>query len=217
MWKALPAVLLLSALIATAFSGCAGPSKTSRTAPPAKPLAVSPAAKPPEASPAAKPPGISVADKTFAEGMAALQEGRHERALELFTAAWQEKPGHPGVAGEFDGALLALKKGGDAAFAQGKMENAGKRWMATLRFIAHPAANPAGYPYMRSEVRAKVDRLTDALTEKALTEYRRGEIATAIAHWKTILSYDPGHEESARSLRTASQQFEALKRMPPGK
>lgn len=226
MRKALPAVLLLSALIATAFSGCAGPSKTSRTAPPPKPLAVSPAvkppdaspaAKPPEASPAAKPPGISVADKTFAEGMAALQEGRHERALELFTAAWQEKPGHPGVAREFDGALLALKKSGDAAFAQGKLENAGKRWMGTLRFIAHPAATPAAYPNMRSEVRAKVDRLTDALTEKALTEYRRGEIATAIAHWKTILSYDSGHEESARSLRTASQQLEALKRMPPGK
>jgi len=164
-----------------------------------------------------KPPAVDVADKMFAEGMAALQEGGHERALELFSGAWQEKPGHAGVAREFDGALLALKKNGDAAYAQGKWEDAGKRWMGTLRFITHPAANWRGYPFTRSEVRAKVDHLSAALTEKALTAYRRGEVPSAIADWKTILSYDPGHEEAARSLRTASKQLETLKKMPPGK
>jgi tetratricopeptide (TPR) repeat protein len=164
-----------------------------------------------------KPPAISVSDKLFAEGMTALQEGGHERALELFSAAWQEKPGHAGVAREFDGALLALEKNGDAAYAQGKWEDAGKRWMGTLRFIDHPAGNSRDYPFTRSEVRAKVDHLSAALTEKALTEYRRGEVPSAIADWKTILSYDPGHEEAARSLRTASKQLETLEKMPPGK
>lgn len=160
---------------------------------------------------------IPVSDKLFSEGMTALQEGGHERALELFVAAWKEKPGHAGVAREFDGALLALKKNGDAAYAQGKWEDAGKRWMGTLRFITHPAANWRDYPFTRGEVRAKVDNLTAALTEKALTEYRRGEIPAAIVDWKTILSYDPGHEEAARSLQTASKQLETLKKMPPGK
>ena len=230
--KTLPPILLLSALIATASSGCAWISKTFHTAPSGKPPAVSPAGKPPAVSPAGKPPAVSpagkppavppaekppAADKLFGDGMAALQEGRYERALELFSGAWQEKPGHPGVAREFDGALLALKKGGDAAHAQGKWEDAGKRWMGTLRYITHPASNWRSYPFTRSEVQAKVDRLTAALTEKALTEFRRGELPAAIADWKTILSYDPGHEEAARSLRTASKQLETLKKMPPGK
>jgi len=206
--KALPPILLLSVLAATAFSGCAGRSKTIH--PP-------PAEKPQVAPPAAKPPALPVSDKMFAEGMAALQEGGHERALELFSAAWQEKPGHAGVAREFDGALLALKKNGDAAYAQGKWEAAGKRWMGTLRFITHPAANWRGYPFTRSEVRARVDQLSAALMEKALTEYRRGDVPSAIVDWKTILSYDPSHEEAARSLRTASKQLETLKKMPPGK
>ena len=171
----------------------------------------------PPVSPAVKPPAVDVADKMFADGMAAHQEGRNERALELFSVAWQEKPGHPGVAREFDGALLALKRNGDAAYAQGKWEDAGKRWMATLRFITHPAANWRSYPFTRSEVQARVNRLTAVLTERALTEYRRGEVPSAIADWKTILAYDPGHEEAARSLRTASKQLETLKKMPPGK
>jgi thioredoxin-like negative regulator of GroEL len=207
----LSSVLLLSAFAAIAFQGCAGLSKTPHTAPPVKPPV---AAKPPVA---VKPPAIPVPDRMFADGMAALQEGGHERALELFSAAWMEKPGHAGVAREFDGALLALKKNGDAAYSQGKWEDAGKRWMGALRFITHPAANWRDYPFTRSEVRAKVDRLSAALTEKALTEYRRGEVPSAIAGWKTILSYDPGHEEAARSLRTATQQLETLKKMPPGK
>jgi thioredoxin-like negative regulator of GroEL len=158
-----------------------------------------------------------VSDKLFAEGMTALQEGGQERSLELFSGAWQEKPGHAGVAREFDGALLALKRNGDAAYAQGKWEAAGKQWMGTLRFLTHPAANWRGYPFTRSEVRAKVDHLSAALMEKALTEYRRGGVPSAIADWKTILSYDPAHAETGRSLRTASKQLETLKKMPPGK
>ncbi|MDD5763450.1 MAG: hypothetical protein PHP88_13225, partial [bacterium] len=156
--KISPTILLLSALAATAIPGCAWLSKTFHT------------------TPSVKPPEIPVSDKMFTEGMTALQEGGHERALELFSAAWQEKPGHAGVAREFDGALLALKKNGDAAYAQGKWEAAGKRWVGTLRFITHPAANWRSYPFTRSEVQAKIDHLSAALTEKALTEYRKGEI-----------------------------------------
>jgi len=181
------------------------------------PQPAAPAATPQPAAPAATPPAISVSEKMFADGMAALQGGGYERALELFSGVWQEKPGHAGVAREFDGALLALKKSGDAAYAQGKWEDAGKRWMGTLRFIAHPAANWRGYPFTRSEVRAKVYQLSAALTVMALTEYRRGDVPAAIAGWKTILSYDPGHEEAARSLQTATKQLETLKKMPPGK
>ena len=156
-----------------------------------------------------------MSDKLFAEGMTALQEGGHERALELFSAALKEKPGHAGVAGEFDGALLALKKNGDAAYAQGKLEDAGKRWMGTLRFLTHPAANPRGYPFTRTEVQAKVDRLSASLMEKALLQYRKGNIKAAIADWKTILVYDPSNEEAVKSLNTATTQLEQLKKLPP--
>jgi len=183
--------------------------------PPPAPAVEPPAIPPP--APAVKPPAISVADQRFAEGMTALQEGGHERALELFSGAWQEKPGHAGVAREFDGAILALEKNGDAAYAQGKWEDAGKRWMGTLRFITHPAANSRDYPFTRSEVRAKVDHLSAFLLEKALLQYRKGNIQAAIADWKTILAYDPANEEAARSLQTASKQLETLEKMPPGK
>ena len=54
--------------------------------PPPAPPVMPPAIPPP--APAAIPPMIPVADKLFAEGMEALQQGRNERALELFAAAY---------------------------------------------------------------------------------------------------------------------------------
>jgi len=188
-------------------------------APPAKPPPAPPAppSEPPPREPSAEPPkapAISGADKAFAEGMAALQEGGLERALELFSVAWKEKPGHPGVSQEFDGALLALKKNGDAAYAQGKLEDAGKRWMGTLRYMNHPAAKPKGYPFTRADVQGQVDRLTAGLMEKGLLDYRKGNIEAAIASWKTVLAYDPGNEEAAKSIRTATTQLENLKKIP---
>jgi tetratricopeptide (TPR) repeat protein len=151
----------------------------------------------------------------LAEGKTALQEGGLERALELFAAAWKESPGYPGVSEEFDGALLALKKNGDAAYAQGKPEDAGKRWMGTLRYMNHPAARPKSYPFTRADVQGQVDRLTAGLMEKGLLDYRKGNIEAAIADWKTILAYDPGNEEAAKSIRTATTQLENLKKIPP--
>jgi tetratricopeptide (TPR) repeat protein len=147
----------------------------------------------------------------------ALEEGEHERALEQFSAALKEEPGYPGAAEKFDEALLSLKKNGDAAYTQGKPEEAGKRWMGTIRYLNNPAAKGRTYEFSRSDVQGEVDRLTAGLMEKGLLNYRKGDIPAAIDAWKAILSYDPENEEAARSIRTASKQLENLKKIPPTK
>ncbi len=236
--------LLLAPLLAlsvAAFPGCArrvGPPAAETAAPPAQPpLAeppepaavvpapppVAPPVAPPAAAPLAvppppvAPPADTAADKAYAAGLAALQEGGIERALELFAAALKEKPAFPEASRAFDEALVALKKQGDAAGAQGKPEEAGRRWTAVLRQLQHPAAKGKTYPFTRAEVQGQVDRLTAAQMEKGLLHYRRGDIPAAIGAWKTILAYDPENEEAARSIRTASTQLENLKKIPPAR
>jgi hypothetical protein len=127
----------------------------------------------------------------------------------------KEKPGHPDASRGFDEALVALKKSGDSASAQGRMEEAGKRWTGTLRYIGHPATKGRTLPFTRADVQGQVDRLTAAQMEKGLLNYRKGDIPASIAAWKTILAYDPDNEEAARSIRTASTQLENLKKIPP--
>ncbi|MEW6719730.1 MAG: tetratricopeptide repeat protein, partial [Thermodesulfobacteriota bacterium] len=216
---------LLLLVLAHAFAaGCGWRKVAPPVAEPAPPVRVEPPAplpapSPPAPAPALPPPlpapPVSAADKAVENGMAALQDGGFERALELFSSALKEKPGHAEAAGGFDEALVGLKKAGDAAYAQGKPEDAGKRWMGTLRHIGSPAARGRAYPFTRADVKAMLDKLTASQMEKGLLNYRKGDIPAAIAAWKTILAYDPENEEATRAVRTASTPLENHKKIPP--
>ena len=179
------------------------------------PTAVPPAKPPPEAPP--PPPAVSIADIAYANGAAALEEGRPGRALDLFAEAWKEVPGHPGVGQNFAGALERLKKQGDEAEQKGKPEEAGRAWSASLSYLSHPAAKGKVLPFTRADLQGSIDRLSKTLMDKGLVEYREGRFESAISWWQTILSYDPSNEEAAKSVRTATTQLENLKKIPPPK
>ncbi|MDA8121166.1 MAG: hypothetical protein M0Z38_01215 [Deltaproteobacteria bacterium] len=172
----------------------------------------------PSATPSVvSPPAVSAADTAYAAGAAALAEGNHERSLELFAAAWKDNPEHPGVARDFPDALARLKNGGDESSRQGRIEEAGRRWSAALRYSAILAEKGRQLPFARTELRSGIDRASAALMEKGLVEYRKGNLESAIAIWKSILAYDPSHAEAARSVKTASTQLENLKKISPPK
>ncbi len=166
---------------------------------------------------AAPPPVVSAADRAYAAGVYALAEENHERSLEMFTTAWKENPEHTGVARDFPEALSRLKNGGDESFRHGRIEEAGRRWSAALRYSAILAEKGRQLPFARTELRAGIDRLSAALMEKGLVEYQKGNLESAIATWKSILAYDPSHAEAARSVKTASTQLENLKKISPPK
>lgn len=191
-------------------------------APAATPLPekVPPPAGPPAITPsktAPPPPVESVADTAYANGAAALEDGRPGRALDLFAEAWKEVPGHPWVAQDFAVALERLKKQGDAAEQQGKPEEAGKAWKASLSYLSHPAVKGKTLSFTRTDLKENLDRLSKTLMDKGLVEYREGRFESAVSWWQKILAYDPANEEAAKAVRTATTQLENLKKITPKK
>ena len=215
--------IFLAALALLSAFGCAkrvaAPPPAPVTALPAEPV-VAPPPGPvsiPPAEPVAPPPAVAPADRAHAAGVLAMAEGNYERALEMFASAWKENPGHAGVARDFPDALSGLKKSGDEAFRQGRLEEAGRRWSAALRHLSHPAEKEKPLPFTKAELQAGIDKVSGSLMEKGLVEYRKGNIEAAIAIWKSILAYDPSHAEAARSVQTAATQLENLKKINPPK
>lgn len=144
-----------------------------------------------------------------------MQQGKYERALELFAVAWKEKPGHPGVEQNFPAALEGLKKSGDEAQRMGRPEEGGKRWMAALAFLSHPALKGRSLAFTKGDLKTSIDHLSEKLMEKGLAEYRQGRLESAIATWRQILAYDPSHAEASKSVGTATTQLENLKKISP--
>jgi tetratricopeptide (TPR) repeat protein len=142
-----------------------------------------------------------------------MAEKNYERALEMFAAAWKENPGYPGVEREFPKAISFLKAEGDEAFQRGRLEESGRHWSAALRSMSHPAAKGNSFSFTKNDLRSSIDKLSASLMEKGLIEYRKGNLETAIALWKSILAYEPSHAEAARSVKTASTQLENLKKI----
>lgn len=143
------------------------------------------------------------------------EQGQYERALELYAAAWKKEPGHPGVEENFPIALKKLKESGDNAYQNGKLDEAGKQWAATVRFLSHPALKAKSPAISKAGLQGGIDKVSEILMEKGLSEYRQGRLKEAIATWRKILAYDPDNEEAARSLKTATTQLENLKKIAP--
>ncbi len=162
-------------------------------------------------------PAVSAAEKAYAAGAAALRDGSYERALDQFTLAWKEEPDNPAVSRDFAAALEGLKRSGDDSARQDQPDEAGKKWTAALRYLGHPALKGRTLTFSRADLKANVDRLSASLMEKGLKEYRTGNLEAAIDIWRSILAYDPGNAEAAKSIRTTTTQLENLKKMPPAK
>ena len=144
-----------------------------------------------------------------------MQRGKFERALELFSAAWKEKPGHPGVEENFPAALEGLKRNGDEALQNGRPEDAGKRWMTALAFLPHSALKGKSLSFAKADLKTGIDKLSEKLMEKGLADYRKSRLESAIATWRQILAHDPSHEEASKWVRTSTTQLENLKKTPP--
>jgi tetratricopeptide (TPR) repeat protein len=167
-------------------------------------------------APGTPPPAVpSPADNNYVEGLALKRQGKYQQALELFAAAWKEEPGHPGVKENFPATLEELKESGDDAYWQGQLDEAGKRWAATMRFLSHPAAKADHPAISKAGLQGSIDKVSGILMEKGLADYREGRLEEAIATWRKILDYDPSHEEADRSVKTATTQLENLKKIPP--
>jgi cytochrome c-type biogenesis protein CcmH/NrfG len=50
------------------------------------------------------------------------------------------------------------------------------------------------------------------LTRKGLEEYRKGNLARAIAHWEGLLEFDPDNAEIRKAVETAVEQQKKLKK-----
>lgn len=226
----------IAGLVLLLVGGCAtgrvAPPPAPATAPPHAPATASPhapatapprapATVPPHASataplhPSRPPAPLTAADNNYLEGVVMLEEGKCRDALDRFAAAWKENPGYPGVEKNVSAALDGLKKKGDEALRQGHPREAAIQYSIALRFFSHPAAQNASVSFTKRTLKQKIDKISAALMEKGLADYRQGKLKEAIATWRQILAYDPSHKEAAKAVKTATTQLENLKKLTP--
>ena len=141
-----------------------------------------------------------------------LRKGQFQKAIDIYTAALKNYPGHPLLLSPLQTALENMKKNAIKAFSNSEFASAGRTFYVlaknypTLKKLYKPLALSPQF----LEEKITICRLE--LTKKGLALYRRGKLAEAISVWNDILAFDPDNEEIKKAVATAQAQLKKIKK-----
>jgi tetratricopeptide (TPR) repeat protein len=145
------------------------------------------------------------------EAERALAAGQHEKAFGILAEALKESPGDSGLRTVVERVFKETRAAADRDLSAGEFAAAGKRY-ALLRDA------PAGLKRMMPPaglddegLERAVKRCSAGLTNLGLIEYRKGNLAGAVAIWESLLSFEPDNAEVKKAVQTARAQLEKIK------
>jgi tetratricopeptide (TPR) repeat protein len=142
----------------------------------------------------------------------ALKAGNFARAIEVHQAALKENPGDLDFAAKYLTTVNDIKEAGDRAFASKDLAQAGRVNVVLLKnFSSFERLRPP-VAFSKETLTKDVTACRESLTKTGLAEYRKGNLAEAIAVWEGLLSFDPDNAEIKKAVNTAKTQLDAIKK-----
>lgn len=142
----------------------------------------------------------------------ALKAGNFARAIEVHQTALKENPGDSDLAAKYRTTINDIKVAGDRAFAGKDFAQAGRVNVVLLKnFSSFERLHPP-IAFSKEALTKDVAACRESLTMTGLAEYRKGNLAEAIAVWEGLLSFDPDNAEIKKAVNTAKTQLDAIKK-----
>jgi tetratricopeptide (TPR) repeat protein len=139
-----------------------------------------------------------------------MKAGNFAKALEVYQAALKEYPGDADLMGKYVGTVGDIKAAGDKALADMDFVQSGKVNVLLLKnFPSFDGLQPAA-AFTKTDITDAIAVCRDSLTKTGLAEYRKGNLAKAIAVWEGLLSFDPDNAEIKKAVDTAKTQLNEL-------
>jgi tetratricopeptide (TPR) repeat protein len=139
-----------------------------------------------------------------------LKAGNFARALEAYRAALKEYPGDADLMEKYARTVGDIKAAGDKALSDKDFAQSGKLNVLLLKnFPSFEELQPV-VAFTRADITDAIAVCRDSLTKTGLAEYRKGNLAMAIAVWEGLLSFDPDNAEIKKAVDTAKTQLNEL-------
>jgi tetratricopeptide (TPR) repeat protein len=152
---------------------------------------------------------IAAVDNPVAQ---ALKTGNFAKAIDIFQTALKENPGDAELAAKFRGTANKIKAIGDKALDAKDFARAGTVNVFLLKNYPYFERLKPPVAFTREALRDAVAACRESLTKTGLAEYRKGNLAKAIAVWEGLLAFDPDNAEIKKAVTTARTQLDALKK-----
>jgi len=152
---------------------------------------------------------ITAVDNAAAQ---AVKAGNFVKAIDLFLSALKENPGDAELTVKYRGTVDEIKAIADNAFVAEDFARAGKVNALLLKNFASFEGLKPPVVFDREALNGTVAACRERLTKTGLAEYRKGNLAKAIAVWEDLLSFDPDNAEIRKAVTTAKTQLDGIKK-----
>jgi tetratricopeptide (TPR) repeat protein len=153
--------------------------------------------------------------KLFTEKQARvhLAAGDLQKTLEIYKEIYQQNSKDSAVRRSYTKAIKAFKKDADEAFERKDFASAGRAYEILRRNYSHFPDMKPPLPWGIKFLKSRMQKCKIFLYEKALDQYRSGNLSDATVIWKSILEFDPEDAEIQKAVDTATVQLRNLGQM----
>lgn len=151
-------------------------------------------------------------DLALRESEQDMRKRDFDGALGVYGTALQKYPGDRVLLTYYLKAAENIRDTADDAFDKGEFAVSGRAYAVLLRNYPHFQEISRDLSFDGKYLQARLKECSDRLSERALTQYRQGNLTAAISLWKNILEFEPENAGVKKAIDTASTQLENLQR-----
>jgi len=149
-------------------------------------------------------------DRTRMESEQYVVQGDYKSALDVYTDACRKYPDDQALFTYYIKTMKDIHHAAGKAFSREDFASSGGAYYVLLKNNSYCQKLFRELSLDKGILHARLKDCSDQLSQRALAEYRKGNLADAIPVWKSILAFDPNNAGVMKAIDTATIQLKNL-------
>ncbi|MHB8094146.1 MAG: hypothetical protein ACYDH0_04315 [Candidatus Aminicenantales bacterium] len=139
-----------------------------------------------------------------------LEIGEFGAAIRACRGVLESYPKDPGLAADYIKSIESVRSSGEGAFTKRDFALAGRAFYALKAGLPLFPGTGKTISFNPRVLDERLAVCRTALTRQGLEYYRKGELAEAVAVWRSLLVFDPDNAQIKKSIESASAQLKKV-------
>jgi tetratricopeptide (TPR) repeat protein len=140
-----------------------------------------------------------------------IVQGDFKKALDLSAADCRNNPMDQRLLANYRQTIEDVRYAADEAFGREDFALSGRAYYELLKYYPQYQKLNWKLSFDKEFLHTRLKDCGSHLSQRALAEYRKGDLAEAISLWKSILAFDPQNAGIKKAINTATIQLKNLK------
>jgi len=150
-------------------------------------------------------------DRTRMESEQYVVQGDYKSALDVYTDACRKYPDDQALFTYYIKTMKDIHHAAGEAFSREDFASSGWAYYVLLKNNSYCQELFRELSLDKGILHARLEDCSAQLSQRALAEYRNGNLAEAIPVWKRILEFDPNNAGVMKAIDTATMQLKNLR------